>query len=432
MSEEGGLTDFFSFMQGNILVMTVTRVTGMFCRSMIFPYASLYILALGGGEDKIGLINSLRPLAGLVMFPISGYLTDIGGRVKLIALAGYFSGLSLLLYVFAPSWHWIALGGLIRGFMVFQFPPTSAILADSLDPEKRGTGMATMNTLSSTVAILSPYVAGLVLTMYGNNMGMRILYSVMMIVYLLNATINLSFLEDTSEKTEEDFSISDTPEIVKEAFSGFPPLFKGLPVTVKALSLIIILGFMSNAISSPFWVVYATNEIGLTSIEWGTILFIEMGIRTLLYIPAGVIVDRYGRTKSIIAALLLSLASIPLFIFSSNFLNTLLVRSAVAVMNSLFLPACSALMADTVPREKRGRVMAALGRGTVFLGATGGGTGGPGVGYIITIPIILSSVAGGYLYTFDPRYPWIFVTASIIISLVVSVLYIRDPEEAEI
>ncbi|MFP3951838.1 MAG: hypothetical protein ACLFVP_06865 [Candidatus Bathyarchaeia archaeon] len=76
--KEEGVSDFFSFMRGNILVMTVTRVTGMFCRSMIFPYASLYIIALGGGEDKIGLVNALRPLAGLVMFPISGYLTDIG------------------------------------------------------------------------------------------------------------------------------------------------------------------------------------------------------------------------------------------------------------------------------------------------------------------------------------------------------------------
>ncbi|MFP3951840.1 MAG: MFS transporter [Candidatus Bathyarchaeia archaeon] len=229
-----------------------------------------------------------------------------------------------------------------------------------------------------------------------------------------------------------DLNLSDTPKIVRDAFTCFPSLFKGLPVTVKALAAIILLGFTSNAISSPFWVVYTTNEIGLSSIEWGTILFVEMGLRTLLYIPAGVIVDRYGRTKSIIASLLLSLASIPLFIFSTTFINVLLVRSAVAVVNSLFIPACSALMADTVPKEKRGRVMAALGRGTVFLGATGGGTGGPRVGYMITIPIVLSSMAGGYLYTFDPRYPWLFVTASILISLLVSALYIRDPEEAEI
>jgi len=85
------------FMNGNILVLTVTRVLGMFCRSMVFPYASLYILALGGEPAQIGIVNSLRPLAGLIMFPIAGYLADRAGRVKLIALGGYLSGCVLLL-----------------------------------------------------------------------------------------------------------------------------------------------------------------------------------------------------------------------------------------------------------------------------------------------------------------------------------------------
>jgi MFS family permease len=139
----------FSFMRGNILVLTLTQVLGRFFRSMVMPYASLYILALGGEPAQIGLINSLRPLAGLIMFPISGYLTDRTGRVRLIALAGYLSGATMLLYVLAPSWEWIALAAFLQGFMTLQFPPTSAIIADSLEPSSRGTGIATMNTVAS-------------------------------------------------------------------------------------------------------------------------------------------------------------------------------------------------------------------------------------------------------------------------------------------
>jgi MFS family permease len=116
----------------------------MFTRRMVLPYTSLYIIAVGGKSAQIGLVNSLRPIAGLLIFPLSGYLTDRAGRVKLIALAGYLSAASMLLYVFAPSWEWIALGALLQGFMVFQFPPTSAILADSLDSRIRGTGVATL------------------------------------------------------------------------------------------------------------------------------------------------------------------------------------------------------------------------------------------------------------------------------------------------
>ena len=111
------------FMNLNLKILTIRQVMGMFFRRMVMPYASLFILAVGGDATQVGLVNTLQPFAGLFMFPISGYLTDRTGRVKLIALANLLSALTMLLYVFAPNWQWIALGALIQGFMVFQFPP---------------------------------------------------------------------------------------------------------------------------------------------------------------------------------------------------------------------------------------------------------------------------------------------------------------------
>ena len=67
-----------------------------------------------------------------------------------------------------------------------------------------------------------------------------------------------------------------------------------------------------------------------------------------------------------------------------------------------------------------------------MIGATGGGTGGPGMGFIITIPLMIAAISGGSLYGANPVYPWYFVGASFIVSLAVSALYIRDPSEAEI
>jgi MFS family permease len=425
------LRDGLKFMNGNILVLTVTQVLGMFCRSMVFPYASLYVLALGGEPAQIGLINSLKPLAGLIMFPIAGYIADRAGRVKLIALGGYLSGSILLLYVLAPSWEVIALAGLLQGFVVFQFPPTSAIIADSLSPHNRGKGIATMNTISGALAIFSPYLAGVVLDSYGENTGMRLLYGIMMAVYLVNATINLRFLGETSARSKEKLSFSSLPRAFKSAYGGIPTMLRQLPRSLRALAAVIILGFTSNAIAGSFWVVYAKEHIGLASKEWGLILLIETLLRTLLNIPSGMVIDRYGRTRFILASLLLSLVSIPLFVFSSNFVQVLLVRSAIAVSNAFFTPACSALMADTVPRDMRGRVMAAIGRGAVMIGAASGGTGGPGMGFLITLPVMLGSVAGGYLYGHNPAWPWFFVLSATAVSVLLSALFLRDPIQAE-
>jgi MFS family permease len=427
-----GIRKAFGFMRGNFLVLTVTQILERFFRSMVMPYASLYVLALGGMSAQIGMINSLRPLAGLFIFPLAGYFTDRAGRVRLIVLARFLSGATLMIYALAPSWEWIALAALLQGFMVFQFPPTSAIIADSLNPEKRGTGIATMNTLASSLAMFSPYIAGLVLNSYGAVFGMKVLYGLLAAASFISAMVNLRYLKETRTGAGDGEPRTSIWEILRGAYGGIPSMLRRLPRTTRALGAIITFTFVANAISSPFWVVYAVERIGLSSVEWGLILLVEAALRTVLYIPAGMLVDRYGRAKSLLASLAISLVSIPLFVFSTRFVEVLLIRVAVALVNVLFSPACSALMADTVPRDVRGRVMAAFGRGTILVGASGGGTGGPGMGFFITLPVMVASLTGGILYAMNPAYPWFFVFATTIISLATAALFVRDPQEAEI
>ena len=420
----------FEFMRGNMLVLTVRQILGMFIRKMIFAYSSLYIIAVGGESAQIGIINSLMPLAGLLMFPVSGYLTDRTGRVKLIALAGYLQALTTLLYVFAPSWEWIALGALIQGFMVFQFPPTSAILADSLNSNSRGVGIATMNTLANACSIFSPYIAGLIIEMYGTNFGMRLLYAFMVMIHVINATLVLRFLKETTFN-ESTSKIPGLVTILREAYSGIPDLLRAIPRSVQALGVLVGFGFIANAISSPFWVVYAIDIVGVSSVGWGLILLIESVFRTILTIPGGMIADRYSRTKVLLAALVLSIVSVPMFAVARGFTDILLIRLGVAIAGALFMPASTALMADYIPRELRGRVMAAMGRGSVMIGAAGGGTGGPGMGYLFTIPVMISSIAGGILYAINPGYPWLCVLGATVLQIVTLILFIRDPQTAE-
>jgi hypothetical protein len=76
--------------------------------------------------------------------------------------------------------------------------------------------------------------------------------------------------------------------------------------------------------------------------------------------------------------------------------------------------------------------MAAFGRGSMMIGAAGGGTGGPGMGYIITIPVMVASIVGGVLYALNPDYTWFFVGGATLISIIIASLFIRDPHEAQI
>jgi MFS family permease len=253
----------------------------------------------------------------------------------------------------------------------------------------------------------------------------------MMVFLLVGSTINLRFLQETSTPVEPSFGWADLPRAFRDSYGGIPALLRRFPRSLKAMSIVLILCFVSNAIAGPFWVVYAHDHLGLSSARWGLILLVETVLRNAAFIPAGVLVDRYGRTRFLIGSLLLALLAVPGFAWTRTWLQVLALRCAVALSTAFFMPACSALMADIVPREIRGRVMAAIGRGTVMIGASSGGTGGPGVGFLITVPLMVGSLMGGYLYAYNPVLPWILSGAALGLSTLLAALFIRDPETAE-
>ena len=432
MPKNGLIGNAKRLMSGNIMVFSITGLLGNFARAMVFPYASLYVLALGGDARTVGWVNFLRPLAGLIAFPIAGYLADRSSRIKLIVLSNFLSVAFLLIYVLAFNWQVVAIASLMSGLVVLGFPPRSALIADSLSPEDRGRGIATMDTISSGLSIFAPYIAGIVVEFSGPNTGVRALYGAMLVLYLASAIIHVRFLKESGLRRHTRLTASSFPKLLTESYGGIPTLLRGLPRSLKALASVIILSFMANGVASPFWVVYAIEQIGLSSSQWGLILLCETALRLLILIPAGVGVDRWGRTTSLLVALLLSTVAMPLFILAKGFTAVLLIRLVIAVASALTLRACTALMADIAPREIRGQVMAALGQGGVMIGAAGGGTGGPGTGFIITLPLMIASLAGGYLYAQNPTYPWVFVLIAATLATILTALFIRDPKQAEI
>jgi len=220
MATNRSFRDALRFLQGNNLIFAVTDLLGNFARGMVLPYVSLYILALGGDAAQIGLVNSVGPLAGLIMFPIGGYITDHASRVRLVALGSTFSAAIVLINILAPSWEVLAVAALLQGFAVFPFPARSALIADSLPPGDRGRGIAAQNAVSWGLAIFAPYIGGVVVDAYGPNTGLRALFGVMMLFYILSAVIQIRFLKETTvhPRNEKRLTVSDLREVLRDAY----------------------------------------------------------------------------------------------------------------------------------------------------------------------------------------------------------------------
>jgi MFS family permease len=420
-------------MKGNILVLIITRLMQSFLFQMAMPFLSLYIGALRGTDAAVGLVFSLGPLAGVFVYPIAGYLADSINRVKLIGIMGIISSITYLFYVFAQHWSMLGLGYFLGGFMIFHIPAMSALMADSLSPEQRGVGFATLWALPGAIGILSPAIAGVLISVYGLSTAMRYIYASTVVVGIITSLIQIKFLRETTTGTKSKISMRSLPSITKESYKTLRETVKWMPKNTRSVALILILSFFFNSIAGPFWVVYGTSIIALTEYQWGLILLVSSALSVALTIPAGAITDRFGKRNMIIAGLAMSLFPVFFFVYSSTFMEVLVIFVIISIINSFLIPACSALVADIVPRQWRGRVMSLMGRGVLHVWSGGYPWGGAaGMGFLLSIPMMIGSFIGGYIYGSNPTYPWLLLSASIVLSLVVTIVFLREPKEPEL
>ena len=53
------------------------------------------------------------------------------------------------------------------------------------------------------------------------------------------------------------------------------------------------------------------------------------------------------------------------------------------------------------------------------------------MGYIAVLPLMAASLAGGYLYAWNPISPWLCAAIATALSISLIVLFVRDPKQAE-
>lgn len=408
------------------MVFTLGDVMRQLSMFITFPFFSLYVQALGGSNVDIGIVNALRPLASLFIYPVAGYLSDRHSRVRTIAITGYLASFIWLFFALAGDWRMLAVGNLLLGLMTFYFPAANALMADSLPPERRGVGYSLWMTVPSAVGIMAPYIGGYLTTYMGVVPAMRALYGLTLLMGLAIATMNLKFLKEPP--LMEGRGRGSLFKVLSSSYRDVFNVIASLPRNLKAFALLLALSFFFNNMTVSYWVVYAVDQVGLTKLQWGTVLLIAAVVNVALLLPGGFVVDRVGAKRALTFAL--SLSAIPLLLFpvSRGFWDITLLFAAMTFTNSFLISGAPAYMAQAVPLERRGRVMAALGQGMLYINTRGGGSGGPGMGAILAIPSIIGSILGGFLYDYNPVLPWMLFGASMAVSSVICGVFVTTPD----
>ncbi len=415
-----------TLLRGNILVLTVSRVIWSVSGSIVYPYMSLYILELGGSKPQVGLVNAVAGIAGMFLYPVGGYIADKSGRAKLVGISTFLYASSFLLFIFAPSWQWLAVGMAYQQLVLFYMPALNAIMADSIPVGARGRILSITMVIPEAVRIFIPYIGGWLIAVYALQSAMRIGYALSFVLAVVVAYIRLRYLKET---IEDGSGIGrDVVSIFRESYRDILGSIRWVLKNLRGYVLVTIFLTFINAIVQPFWIVYGKEVIGLSEYAWGSILLIAGLTKTLFSVGVGNLVDRWGPKKCMLIGFGVAIPALGAFILSSSFAQTAAVYVVLVLSNAFIWISTNVLLADTIPRSTRGRVMATLGQGI----GVGVGGGGYARGFLLFIPATLGSILGGYIYEFNPSLPWLTQATILALSMILTLLLVKEPEEAEV
>ena len=416
---------FRSMMKGNVLVLTVSRVLWSMSDTIVYPYLSLFILALGGDKNTIGDVYFWGSLAACVLYPIGGYVADKAGRAKFIGLATLLYVSSFLIFATAPTWGWLAVAYAYQQIVLFYMPALNAIMADSIPPGGRGRIYALTIAVPEAVRIMTPYIGGWLIAVYTLDPAMRIGYTMSFVIGILVAYIRLRYLKETIENKEGIGR--NVPKIFIEGYKNVFASLRWVFGNIRGYALTSMLLSLVGNLVLPFWVVYATEVVKLSAYEWGIVLLIGGITKTVMSLFIGGLVDRIGSRKCMLLGFVIAIPMMTLFTFVTGFWTVIPVYMALIVSSSLMWISSSVYLANTIPRASRGRIMSALGSG-MSVGVSGGGYAS---GFLVFIPMAIGSKLGGFIYTYNPAYPWFIQSVFLIVGMALCFFYIKDPKQVE-
>jgi MFS family permease len=423
------LKEQFSFVKGNYLVLIVSWILMDFAGELPGTYYSDYVIQLGGSATIIGLISLVSMLClASVQFP-GGYLADKYGRRWLVSTLTFGVALSYVFFAAAPSWHFILMGAAIQNLCLLYQPALMATMADSLPPEKRGMGFSLLNLIMSVSTTPAPVVALFLVATYGSEMGMRIAYTIVVLFFLVAATVRLKLTE--SMKETEKVTLGDILHSYPESLKQGTNVWRAVPRSTLFLFFATLIMRVSFAMVMGLFLVYAfyVLQIGGTPQPqiyppeldpalqqartlWGYVMIALFLTMIALSFPVGKLLDKAGRKIPLIISGLLVIPSILLFIYG-NYATLFVAMPLSGLAQLLGFSAFQSLFADLVPQAQRGKVTGSMHFFTYIFMALGG-------------------LIGGLLYdNMSPQTPFLVMIILIVPSILITVFRIKEPKPEE-
>jgi MFS family permease len=257
---------------------------------MIYPLVPIFLSSvLGVNKSVIGLIEGVAESTASLLRVFSGWFSDRTGKRKIWLLAGYgISTLSRPILALSSLWvHVLAFRFVDRFGKGIRGAPRDAIIAESAPVRNLGRSFGYHRAMDTLGAVIGPAAAFFILLVSGGSY--RLVFWLSMVPGTIALLVILFFISEKKKAAHD----SSPPRL---SFGAFDRRYK--------IFLMIVSLFALGNSSDVFLILKATNSgIGETRVPLLYLFF--NAVYALTSLPAGILSDRIGKRKIIIAGFIL-------------------------------------------------------------------------------------------------------------------------------
>ena len=252
----------------------------------VFPFIPLLAVELGAGFAGAGAAFALHGLGGMVIAVPIGLACARFGEKRLqasagVALAGCCAGIALV--DAAPAFGALLLGiGACHGAWMLA---RLAWMSRAASPQLRGRALATTGGVTRIGSLIGPIAGGFI----GDRFGLQAIFVVPIVLALVASALMMRLMPSFPPQ-----GIAPAAGRKGGALGGlWRELRSGRRILTTAGAAMVALSVLraSRRVIVPLWAAH----IGLDVVQIGLVAGLTAGMEIVMFLPAGMVMDRFGR-----------------------------------------------------------------------------------------------------------------------------------------
>lgn len=360
----------------NVLALGFVSFFNDVSSEMIYPLIPIFLASvLGASTILIGLIEGLAESVSSLWKLISGYYSDRVRKRKALVNIGYsLSSLARpLISLTSSAWQVLFIRMADRVGKGIRTSPRDALIADSTVQSYRGTAFGFHRAMDHLGAVVGPLIALILLPLLNQNL--RLMFFLSSIPALICLLILFLFVKEKKQSQDRK------EKYIKLSLKPFGARF-------RFYLLVLFIFTLSN--SSDAFLILRANNLGVATTLIPLLWIILHLVKSILSTPGGMLSDRYGRLKILIAGFVIY-SFVYFGLAFANFSYQVWVLFAVyGIYFSLTEGTEKALVSDLVKVEHRGTAFGLY-------------------HFTVGITIFPASLIFGFIWNyFNPTYAFLF------------------------